>query len=330
MSGDHLFIEFNERQRQIHSGLVDLYQAYEESRRQLRVHKGGMHWKQIRGGDYLYRYQDRYGHGASLGRRSPQTEQLFADFTRERQEVRDRLRERRRHLAEQARFCRAARLPRLPRTTTRILRRLEEDAWGRRLQVMGVAALYAYGFAAGVFRSGAGVQDLWEEAGRRLTLAAEMSADELLRLLSRADRSFALLPGGGCRAANREGFQVRLLQPLRPAIRPRVLTVPGAREPLPPESGQLQYLAGPPSLFQVVIGHDGGPAVMPVPDPRAFALHRLWWSCVEQRQAKQRARDLRLALLVAHLVLGHLPRYDFSSFELDMFPGNLAEAAGTD
>jgi hypothetical protein len=327
MAEDYLFKEFSESQRLTYRGLVAAHQAYREAWRQERVHMGGMHWKQIRGRQYLYRYRDRYGHGGSLGRRSPQTEQLFADFTRARQEARVCSWERRRCLAEQARFCQAARLPRLPGASAKILRRLEEHEAGGQLLVIGSAALYAYAFAAGVFLAGAALQDIGARARRRLTLAGEMPADELLRLLRRADRSFARLPGADCRAVNRDGFQVRLLKGgIKQSGKSRVVTVPGAREPLPLEAGQLQYLAAAPPLFQVVVGPDGGAAAMVVPDPRAFALHRLWWSRREERDEGERARDLEQALVVASLALRYLPQYDLSSPELDMFPRDLVRA----
>ena len=67
---------------------------------------------------------------------------------------------------------------------------------------------------------------------------------------------------------------------------------------------------------------------MVVPDPRAFALHRLWWSRREDRDEGKRARDLDQALVVASLVLRHLPQYDLSSSELDMFPQDLVRAIG--
>ncbi len=168
MAGDYLFREFSESQRQTYRSLVAAYQAYREAWQQLRVHQGGMHWKKIGGSQYLYRYRDRYGHGGSLGRRAPQTEQLFADFTRERQESRARSRERWRQLAEQARFCRAALLPRLPGPTAKILRRLEEHESGVQLRVIGSAALYAYAFAAGVFLAGATTRT----SGERLASAS--------------------------------------------------------------------------------------------------------------------------------------------------------------
>ena len=93
-----------------------------------------MHWKKIKGREYLYKYRDRYGHGASLGPRSPDTERLFAEFGRQRRELAARLDARRQQLAEAARFCRAALIHRVPDPVIRILRHLEQG------DLAGVAA----------------------------------------------------------------------------------------------------------------------------------------------------------------------------------------------
>ena len=44
------------------------------------------------------------------------------------------------------------------------------------------------------------------------------------------------------------------------------------------EIRNLQWLISSPKFSQVVIGDDGYPAPMVVPDPRTFALHKLWLS----------------------------------------------------
>jgi len=322
----HAFLELTDSQRRTSGEAAELYQAYLEAVSQNRLFKGGMHWKKIRGREYLYRYRDRYGHGGSLGPRSPQTEQVWGDFSRQRQALTARLQGLRLRLAEQARFCRAALIHRIPTAMAKILRRLEQHELEGNLLVIGTAAIYAYEFAAGVFLAGSGCRELLVNAGPSLTLSdnGPMSRDDLLRLLRRADRSFGLLEGEGCRAANRDGFLVQLLKSeARWPGRHKAITVPGAREPLPPEAGNLQFLTASPKLSQVVIGQDGGPAAMMVPDPRAFALHHLWLSQQQDREELKRTRDWRLALAVADLVLRHLPQYDFSSSELDMFPRDL-------
>jgi hypothetical protein len=327
MTAGYLLTELTPGQRQTHRTAAEIYRAYLQARTQSRTFKGGMHWKKIRGRDYLYRYRDRLGHGESLGPRSEHTEGLFALFTRERREATARFRRERLRLKEQARFCRAALINQVPRATARIWRRLEEHPAGGNLLVIGTAALYAYASGAGVFL---GPPALLAASHRRLTLAAagEISWEELLRLLCRVDRSFAPLPGVECRAGNREGFQVTLLKTggKGPGLQ-KTITVPGAREPLPPTAGDLHFLMASPKFSQVVIGKDGGPATMQVPDPRAFALNKLWLSQQEDREETRRSRDRSQALAVAALVLRYLPQYDFFSTELDMFPQDLTPDA---
>jgi len=329
----HAFHELSDSQQQVYRGAVELYQAYLEAGSQHRLLQGGMHWKKIRGREYLYRYRDRYGHGGSLGPRSQQTEQVWGDFSRQRQEVTALLKTQRLRLQEQARFCRAASINLVPTAAAKLLRRLEQHELGRNLLVIGTAAIYAYEFAAGVLLEGSGPQGLWAHARRGLTLIGEgqLSLEDLLRLLRQTDRSLAPLEGDGCRAANRDGFLVQVLKSgLRRPGKLRAVTAPGAREPLPPDAGNLQYLAASPKLSQVVIGQDGWPATMTVPDPRAFALHHLWRSQQQDREEFKRTRDWRQALAVADLVLRYLPQYDFSSSELDMFPRDLARDAEGD
>ena len=327
MTAGYLLTELTAGQRQTYRTAVEIYQAYLQARSQSRALKGGMHWKKIRGREYLYRYRDRLGHGESLGPRTEHTEGLFAHFTRERREVTARLRRERLRLQEQARFCRAALINRVSRATARILRRLEEHPAGGNLLVIGTTALYAYEGGAGVFL---GPPDLLAMSHRSLTLtgAGEMSWEELLRVARRTDRSFAPLPGAECRAANRDGFQVTLLKSgVRRPGKQKPITVPGAREPLPPAAGDLHFLTASPKFSQVVIGKDGGPATMVVPDPRAFALNRLWLSQQDDREETRRSCDRSQALAVAALVLRYLPQYDFFSTELDMFPQDLASDA---
>ena len=76
-----------------------------------------------------------------------------------------------------------------------------------------------------------------------------------------------------------------------------------------------------------VIGDDGFSAAMSVPDPRAFALHKLWLSKQVRREAVKKQRDHDQALSVANLIVKYLPQYKFKASELRMFPkALLAEA----
>jgi len=327
MAAEYSFREFQENQQRTLDQTIQTFQAYLETRQASRALKGSMHWKTVKGRQYLYKYRDRYGRGHSLGPRSPATEQLFQEFRRQRQEMAARLGHWRRQLREMARFCRAALLHRVPDLVVRVLRRLEqEELPGTPLMVMGAQALHAFEFAAGVFLETPKDSPLWSGAGQGLTLlaAAEIPPNKFLGLLSRVDRSFGVRPGHDLTAANQHGFLVRVLRP--PTERPPYkMPVKDARGVMPPPaSGDLTSLVNSPRFSQVVIGRRGDPATMVVPDPRALALHLLWLSQQEDREPSKKIRDRCRAAALAELILRYLPQYHFFSADLRRFPAEVA------
>jgi hypothetical protein len=326
MATNYRFITFSPGQQRIYNGAVHLYAAYLEALRATRPFRGGMHWKKIKGRQYLYQYVDRYGHGRSLGPRAGTTEELLAEFNRARQAAAARLRDLRPQLTEQARFCRAALLHRVPRTVVRVLRQLEQhEVLKENVMVIGGNAIHAFEFAAGVFLESSETLDLLAISGGSLTLATHRQAPpaELLALLRKADRSFVASGGQGFRAVNRGGYLVQILSP-----GPQTTGVRGgAAETMGGAGGNLHYLLSSPKFSQVVIGKDGAPATMVVPDPRAFALHQLWLSEQAGREESQQARDLGLAMAVAQLVLGYLPQYHFFHADLRRFPDEVVRRA---
>ncbi len=327
MEGSYAFKEFSPGQRRSYQEAVRLYLAFLEARGRARAYQGGRHWKKIKGRDYLYQYFDRYGRGRSLGPRSPHTEELFAKFIGARQDATQRLRDLRLQLAEQARFCRAALLRRVPRLTARILNLLgQHEALQENLTVVGASAIYAYEFAAGAFLETSRDLDLFAGARVRLTLTGEVSLPgaAFLALLRKADRSFAGVGPTGLQAVNRTGFLVRVLGPGEQSGRP-----PGSgRESGPEDRGNLHDLLAAPRFSQVVIGQDGLPARMAVPDPRAFALHRLRRSELPPRGQAPKALDRLQAMAVAELVLRYLPQYHFFHADLRRFPAEVVRHAG--
>jgi hypothetical protein len=330
MAATYSFREFQENQQRTLDQAARAHQAYLEALEASRSFKGGMHWKKIAGREYLYKYQDRYGHGHSLGARSPHTEEIWADFTRQRREAAARLETQRQRLAEAARFCRAALINRVPDPVTRIVRYLTEgDLPGAPLLVVGTQALAAYEFAAGVFIETAKTSPGWWEAGSRLTLAAPalIPPAELLARLRRADRSFQALPGPGFVAVAKTGFRVSVVNPptARPSHRLRGKAAPGVT--VSAEAGDLAALVNSPRFSQVVIGRRGDPVTMAVPDPRALALHKLWLSQQEGREPFKQVRDRCQAAALGALIVRYLPQYYFFSTQLHLFPPEVARLA---
>jgi hypothetical protein len=330
MAAEYFFREFQPHQQRTLNRAAEAYQAYLEAVQAGQPLRGGMHWKKIKGREYLYKYRDRYGHGSSLGPRSPHTEGLWAEFGRQRREIAALLGARRQKLAEAARFCRAALIHRVPQPVARILRYLPPgDLTRAPLMVIDAHAFYAYEFAAGVFMDAQPDSLLWSGAAQRLTLAtvSPVAPEAFLRLLRQADRTYEILPGDGFAAVNQQGFQVRLLRPPTARSSHRTMVREARGLTVPDESGDLAALMAAPKFSQVVIGRRGDPVTMTVADPRALALHQLWLSQRPDREPAARERDRVQAAALAELILRYLPHFYFFSAELQLFPAEVTRLA---
>ena len=86
-----------------------------------------MHWKKAKGKEYLFRSRDRYGYGKSLGPRSPEAEKTLKEFRRNKQQLKERLISLKTRMKEQARFCKAAMIQRVPRVAAETLSLLDQQ-----------------------------------------------------------------------------------------------------------------------------------------------------------------------------------------------------------
>jgi hypothetical protein len=292
-----------------------------------------MHWKKAKGRQYLFKTRDRYGYGKSLGPRSIETEKILADFRKAKKEATDRLATLKQRLNEQSRFCKAAMIQRVPRIVTGVLRVLEQrNLLGQNILVIGTNALYAYEAAAGVFldRPLTATRDmdiLWD-VRPKLTLFAEDETVplDLIDILRKADKSFEPAAPGSFRAVNRDGYMVDLIRPeSKSLVRKDPVRMGGPGDLKAAEIRNLNWLISSPKFSQVIIGDDGYPVSMVVPDPRAFSIHKVWLSEQPDREAIKMKRDHDQSLAVALLVIKYLPQYRFETSELRMFPKDVVQ-----
>jgi hypothetical protein len=330
-----IYREMTDNQRRVFIDTVQLYDAFTATLHKNRSYKGGMHWKKAKGREYLFRSHDRYGYGKSLGPRSPETEKILADFRQAKQQAKNHLSALQDRLNEQARFCKAAMIQRVPRVVTGILRVLDRyNILGHNVIVIGTNAMYAYEAAAGIFfdapmMSTKDVDILWD-IRRKLTLVmdSDSKSDGLLGIIRKADRSFEAVRSEDFRAVNRDGYMVDLIKPLPKKIMQKErdrIGGPGDLKAI--EIRNLHWLISSPKFTQIVIGDDGMPAPMIVPDPRAFALHKFWLSNQDDREPIKKKRDRGQAIAVGKLVVEHLPQYRFDASELRMFPLEVVQEA---
>lgn len=327
--------EFSSEQRQILIDAHQLHEAYMDAFLKSRTYRGGMHWKKAKGRAYLFRSLDRYGYGKSLGPQSMQTEAIYDEFHSKKREIRERLKQLKERLKEHARFCKAARIARTPSVVTSILRLLEQhQLLGNNLQIIGTNALYAYEAAAGVFldRGILATQDmdvLWDTRPRlRLCSTDDIDDKGLIHILKKADRSFDLMGKRSFRAVNQTGYMVDLVKPQPKTLLKKESRQLGTRDDLvAAEIRNLHWLESAPKFQHVVIGEDGFPAIMIAPDPRAFAVHKLWLSRQNDREPVKKTRDRAQATAVCKIILHHLPAYRFKPEELRMFPKSVVDDA---
>jgi hypothetical protein len=224
-------------------------------------------------------------------------------------------------------------IQRVPRIVTGVLRVLEQrNLLGQNILVVGTNAMYAYEAAAGVFldRPLTATRDmdiLWD-VRPKLTLFAEDETDpvDLLDILRKADKSFEPAAPGSFRAVNRDGYMVDLIKPeSKSLLKKDPVRMGGPGDLKAPEIRSLQWLISSPKFSQVIIGDDGYPVSMVVPDPRAFSIHKVWLSEQPDREPVKKKRDNDQGLAIALLVIKYLPQYRFVTSELRMFPKDVVQ-----
>lgn len=292
-----------------------LYENYRVAAGHARSYAYGMRWKRVRDVEYLFRGADRAGGGRSLGRRSPQTEEILEAFHAGKASADARLAAVEAQLEEQARLNVALRLARVPRVVGRILREVDNAGLLDTFTVLGTQALYAYEAAAGVQflleLLASGDVDLLYDTRKGIALSARrMDGAGVLGLLKKADRSFQCIRKRGFRAANAGQFMVDLIVPPRSMRDSEPITF-GADDLVPSEVPGLQWLINAPKLDACAVDEEGWPVPFRVPDPRAFALHKAWLADQPDREPLKKPRDLAQARAVARAVVEHMPHLQF-------------------
>ena len=328
------FNELNNEQRRQTVDSRQVFEAYRASS-EIWAHSfaGSMRWGKRKGREYLLRKEGKAE--TSLGVRSAETEAKYNGFTEGRERLKGELEGLSARLNEMAPVNRALRLGRVPALSARIIRRVDEASLlGTHILIVGTNALYAYEAAAGVvLESGllaTGDADLLWDARRSLRiLLPDVRREGILGLLQRVDTSFKTRRRGDYRAFNREGFYVDLIRPEdEDLITGKSADRIGEDEDDltgSPIHG-LHWLINAPRYEAIAMGEDGYPLRLIAPDPRAFALHKLWVSSLRDRDPLKRQRDHDQAFAVARIAREYLG-LDFNSEDLSALPKELRDLA---
>lgn len=294
-------------------GLINagqIYETWKDVMVRLANLPGGMYWRVINSKEYLYKYStDTAGlqQTKSLGPRTPKAEDTYRDFKKEKSPLEERRVAIEARIREFAPVWRGLRLPAIDRSAGRILRMLDQaNLVGSAVLVIGTYALKAYEVeSASNFSVG---MDATEDLDFTLCLTAgKIDPDvprRLLLTLKQADRTFIVSTSSAKTIVNDNGYRIDLLTSNAHASQY------ATARPWKPEAleGQEWLLMGKP-VNTVLIDFEGWPVHIAAPDPRYFALHKLWLSKRPERDAAKRVKDERQGKALLEAIGQYMDQY---------------------
>jgi hypothetical protein len=311
-------------QRRVFINLVQVYESYRHTYQHSLHYLGSMRWKKSNGKEYLFHGKGGKGYGKSLGVRSASTENIYEQFHAGKQRNKERLESLKAELSLGAKYAKLLNLNRVPKQVTEILRLLERHGLlGNNVMVVGTNVLYAYEMLAGVHLQSDMLAtndlDILWDARTKLKLIADENSG-ILNILKQADYSYERLRSK-YRASNNQGFLIDLIKPEpQPPWKSEPETIGDKNDLVASPIASQRWIVSSKKITQIVIGEDGFPAPMVVPDPRAFVIHKRWLSHQIDREKIKALRDEKQALILAELIQNYLPNFPFSADELKMFP----------
>ena len=331
------YLELSQNQSRVAQDAKQVFGAYQEAEHALDQYRGGMAWKVSAGHEYLIRVTNRRGGNRSLGTRSVVTEKIYEDFFAAKLRLSERFTGLKQSLNELSGMARGVGINRVPNIVTATLRALDaKGLLGKNLIVIGTNAMYAFESVAGVlFDTGLLAtmdMDLLWDARTSLKLGVQDDAvidGGLLAVLQKVDKSFEVVGKGKFSAVNKDGFYIDLVR--QAANPPWRLDDPIKMAPndlTPAWLSHIQWLLSSPKFLSVVIGQDGIPAPMVAPDPRAFAIYKMWLSEQDEREPYKRRRDEAQAIAVLGLVRDRLPHLKLDEKAEQMFPKQVRRLNG--
>lgn len=300
--------------------LINLRPRYEnaiEAERALAQLPYNLVRKRVGEHEYLYEAIDRANNGKSLGRMSPELEQRLAEYQSAKRDLKARAAASLALVEEIGRIARPLRLPRLSDDAGEVLRELDRrHLLDGALLVVGTTCMPAYSLEAG----GAITDAPDETEDFDLAWAADEPREDavLWAALKAVDPTFTVNTERMFQARNAKAYEVELL--VAPS---RVHTMARREKPHPiPIPEQEWLLLGKP-VDQVVPCRDGSAARLVVPDPRWFALHKLWLSKQPKRTALKIHKDHRQGIAVLDAVAEAMPHYPLDAAFVDSIPPEL-------
>lgn len=301
------FPGYTDEQRRTLLNLSQYYSAFIEAERELRRLGRPLHWKTVNGREYLYEIRDSRGNAKSLGPRGEATEAKHRAW----HAARDRRDGAKAALNETGRLYRALRLGTIAAEAAAILREADvRRMMGETVIVVGTNAMPAYEIEA-QHRIGTGIDETMDfdlAWVGRLELSSptppEQSRHAVWDLLKAVDATYTVNTERPFQARNAKAYEVELL--VAPS---RAATLPAGDRPVPIPLPEQEWLLRGRFVDHVICARDGSPARIVAPDPRWFALHKLWMSDQAKRNPLKRPKDRKQGDRLLNAIADYMPHY---------------------
>jgi hypothetical protein len=309
---------FSDEQSRLLVNLRQRYEVWMDASRDLASLHYDLRRKRINGHEYLYRIFDRGGNGKSLGPMTPEREVEFAEYHAAKDALQDRVIGLRPTLAESGALYRALRLPQLSSDAGPILRECDRrKLLGSHLLVVGTNAVAAYMIEA----NGKIVAPDETEDFDLAWVAQDPAEDErrVWDMLKAVDPTFTVNSERDFQARNAKAYEVELV--VAPS---RASTLGGRDQPRPVPLPEQEWLLLGRPVDQGIGCRDGSPARIVAPDPRWFALHKLWMADQNKRNPLKRPKDRAQGLALLDAVAEAMPHYPLDTKFENSLPAELA------
>jgi len=286
---------------------------FERSKKSALQVRGGMVWKTVDTKDYLIRTSPNADQ-KSLGRRSAETEAIYASFTAKKSVMEERLSGLKAAVAKHERLNRALRVGRMPTIAVSILSRLANAGLDEHFRVVGTYALYAYEAAAGVrfsseITSTLDIDLLWDTR-KRVAFAQKLQQDapSMLAALQKVDKTFEIIEDQKSTAVNKDGFEVDIIRRIARKDDPHPIRLSDSEDDFwVVQAKRADELLSAPEFSEIVVAENGTLARMTTIHPAVFVSFKRWMSMEPDRHPLKRRRDALQADAVEWALYERLP-----------------------
>jgi hypothetical protein len=295
---------FSDEQARVIVNLEQAYQVWMETLRTLNDMPYNMRIKEVSGREYLYEVTDRLGTMKSKGPLDPGKQAEFDQYKAEKAELKDRLTQSKATLKELGGLYRALRLPMLPVEAGKILREADRMRFlGEQAMVVGTNALIAYALEANGFIRDA--PDTTMDFDMTLTaVEADEDRPTLWKVLKEVDMTYSVNAERPFQARNAKAYEVEIL-----SAPSRIGGQIARDKPRPAPLPEQEWLLNGRPIDRVVGVRDGEAARMVVPDPRWFALQKLWMAEKPERNPQKKPKDRKQGIALLNAVWQTMPHY---------------------